>query len=219
MPEPKSNLTELKTEKSLFQTLYDIDVSPHVQTLTISGRTMEYLEWATAWRLAKEVDPKATFKIHWPDERTPYFPTPCGVFVHCEVTVKGTTADDVYSLDKPDPTSFDITNAHQRCLVKCLGRLGLGLKLWETQEREKLTTTPPGEYTMGISKNNSYGLTLNEMGYDLVLKDYGYWTSRIRAEGKPATGEVKRFIENAKVWLDAFTKTQSKESKELDIPF
>lgn len=131
-------------EKSDFQQLYDIDISPFVETLSISGREMDYLEWATAWRLAKEFDPEAKFQIHWSPNAEPYYKTGLGYFVFCSVSLRGITENDVYAIDTKDlPNASDVSNAHQRCLVKCLGRHGLGLKLWEKRKREKLHAEEP----------------------------------------------------------------------------
>lgn len=122
--------------KENFKTLYDIDVSPYIQTYQSGGVDIEYIEWATAWRLAKEFDPLVTFTIHWSENHEPYFKTELGYFVHCSVDLRGAVESDVYALNPK--TTEDVATAHQRCLVKCLGRHGLGLKLWEKKEREEL---------------------------------------------------------------------------------
>lgn len=237
-------------ELSIFEQLYAIDISPFLQTMTIGGRELEYLEWATAWRLAKQFDPNAFFHIRWANPTEPYFKTELGYFVCVEVTIRERVEFDIYAIDtKEMPTASDITNAHQRCLVKCLGRHGLGLKLWEKKEREKLKVDlsrgaptlsshqgpsslqrksvlpSSSEYRMGIPKNRSLGKTLDEMGVKSVQDDFQYWANRISNEGKPAGGEVKKFLDHAEAWLKAVQVSQGKTFdqpppfEDGDIPF
>lgn len=84
----------------------------------------------------------------------------------------------------------------------------------QNAEREKPrgTSTPTrsssglsssGEYKMGIPRNRNFGKSLDEMGEKTVKSDFEYWAGRVSAEGKPATGEVKKFLEHADSWLKA----------------
>lgn len=72
------------------------------------------------------------------------------------------------------------------------------------------------EYRMGIPKNRDLGKTLDEMGVLEVQSSYNYWTSRVKGEGKSASGAVKDFLEAAKAYL---THMQTmKGHKDFDHP-
>jgi hypothetical protein len=222
--------------------LYDLDISPCVQTREEhwtdkygkeKSRTLQYLEWATAWRLVREIYPSATFKIHdfkEGDKEVPYNKTNLGTFVRVTVTIEGREESDTYPVNAKDEDADGIAYTHQRALVKCLGRHGLGLKLWEKEARDKLVGSehpaksgslplPPGEYRFGIKNTRNYGKTLDEIGLPGVTNDLQYWHNRLKMEGKPATGEVKKFIENAEAWVkakNAVTKKASGSSLRVD---
>lgn len=233
MPTPLK--TNHEAPKVVFETLYAIDVSPYVQTRQQGGRSIQYLEWAVAWKLFKQVYPDGAFHISPNSEGLPYFKAEnFGVFVQVSVwTDRATSSVNIewYPVDVPRDgtiTTFEISNAHQRALVKCLGRMGLGLKLWEAAEREEmppsLTLTPtrapgahsPKEFRMGIPKNRNYGKTLEEMGDLEVMNDYNYWLARVKGDGKPATGAVKDFLTAADLYLKA--KARMKGHKDFEEP-
>jgi hypothetical protein len=58
------------------------------------------------------------------------------------------------------------------------------------------------EYRMGIPKTRNLGKTLQEMGLAAVQNDFRYWSERVQQGGKPATGEVKKFLDQASEWLE-----------------
>ena len=47
-------------EKSVFQTLYDIDVSDKIK----QKNGLSYLSWASAWAEVKKAFPDASFKVY-----------------------------------------------------------------------------------------------------------------------------------------------------------
>jgi hypothetical protein len=140
------------SDKSIFDTLYEIDVGPYVETF--KGTTIDYVEWSTSWRMVKQVYPKAQFIIHLYDEvsnvnKVPYLVTALGYFVVCSVKIEDQLETDYYDLETVSdrggtPSVKDVATAHQRCLCKCLARFGFALKLWEKKEREKIKNSDPG---------------------------------------------------------------------------
>lgn len=128
-------------QRDIFTRLYEIDVSPYIQTMTFNGRSSDYLEWATAWRLVREAFPSAHYEVHWfkEDENlVPYLHTKVGFFVQVTVTIEERKETDLYPIDENEVAAFDVAVAHQRALVKCLGRHGFALKLWERTERDEM---------------------------------------------------------------------------------
>ena len=56
-------------EKSVFQTLNEIDVSPFLK----EKNGMKYLPWSSAWTEVKKKYAQATYKVHKTSEGTNYF--------------------------------------------------------------------------------------------------------------------------------------------------
>ena len=54
----------MENNKSVFDTLYEVDVSEHVETKKQDNNTeLKYLSWAWAWKEVKEKYPDATYEI------------------------------------------------------------------------------------------------------------------------------------------------------------
>ena len=123
--------------ESSFNKLYAIDCAQlFKQKESFGGKMVDYLEWATAWKILKRNYPDATYEIKKYDN-APYLKTEFGVFVEVSVTIEGKTETEIYPVTdgkyepiaKPD--ARDIADAHQRALVKAIARHGLGLSAWE----------------------------------------------------------------------------------------
>jgi hypothetical protein len=229
-----------ESPKSVFETLYNLDISDHVQTRMQGGRQIDYLEWATAWKLAKEVYPTCSFTIQENKEGLPYFETPYGLMVHVSVQIEDRCESDWYPVDagREGITTFEIAVAHQRALVKTLGRHGLGLKLWEKAEREEMTSgrvepkpsqpspplsqsSPRTDYIIDLgAKNPLTGKTLEEghhipsrtHGISLLEDSYNWWRKqKVEPNSKP-----DKFLKATEAFLSG--KAQLNEN-DLDIPF
>ena len=126
------------SSKSVWETLSVIDCNDHTETK--NGLT--YLSWAWAWGTLKKHYPKARFEklgLETFDDGT--------AMVRVQVWIPP-ESDDVLSenietveellpvLDyknKPvaSPNAFDVNSAYQRCLVKCLAYMGLGMYIYQ----------------------------------------------------------------------------------------
>ena len=133
---------------SLFKTLYAIDCSEHTEK---KGR-FTYLSWTWAWSMLKQHAPDATFEKHIFDG-IPFMVDSAGyAYVMVTVTAAGESATEVYPVlnhsNKPvqNPSSFDVNSALQRCLVKAIAFLGLGIYIFSGEDL-------PGEYTSNVTKN------------------------------------------------------------------
>lgn len=86
-----------------------------------------------------------------------------------------------------------------------------------TEDDDAEAATERSEYKMNIPKTKNFGKTLQEIGYAQVVADRNYWTSRVKTEGKPATGAVKDFLTHAEAFIKAYEATQSDPTEGLDL--
>jgi hypothetical protein len=124
----------------IFKRLYSVDIAPFIEPM--GNTAITYMEWSTVWRLANENSKHIHYEVHWfreGEQAVPYLETALGYFVQVSVTIDGRTETEIYSLEQKTPRADDVSVAHQRALVKCIGRHGLGLQLWEKKSREALT--------------------------------------------------------------------------------
>lgn len=114
--------------KSVWETLSAIDCSGHTEEK--NGFT--YLAWSWAWETLKKHYPTARFEKHGVHH------LPDGTaLLSCRVWI-----DDIEDVTEvfpvisysnkaiQNPDSFQINTAYQRCLVKCLAYMGLGMYIY-----------------------------------------------------------------------------------------
>lgn len=120
------------TEKSPWSILSRIDVKDRIE----KKNGLSYLSWAWAWGVLKEHFPDAWFRKHEAAGGIPYFIDMQGyAYVRVTVGLDKTGDHEVTETfpildhrNKPiqGPNSFDVNNALQRCLAKCIAYHGLG---------------------------------------------------------------------------------------------
>ena len=126
-------------EKSIFQTLNEIDISSRVRT----KNNAKYLPWSDAWGFVKTLYPQATYQV-LTDDRTGnnYFTDEKTCWVETSVTINGETQTETLPVMNhknqaillADIDSCAVNKAQKRCLVKNLALFGLGLSLWTGEE-------------------------------------------------------------------------------------
>lgn len=140
-------MTEEKN--SVYETLSKINVKPKLEK---KGK-LDYLSWAMAWGMVKQVYPGANYKItEFPEyvqtkngwESTgrdvDYRQTSAGVEVEAVVNINGESySSKLFVMDyrnKPvfSPNYFDINKTQQRALVKALAIAGLGLNVYAGED-------------------------------------------------------------------------------------
>lgn len=138
-----------KDKKSVYENLSEINVKPKLEK---KGK-LDYLSWAMAWGMVKQVYPDANYKItEFPEyvqtkngwEATgrdvDYRQTSAGVEVEAVVTINGESySSKLFVMDyrnKPvlNPNYFDINKTQQRALVKALAIAGLGLNVYAGED-------------------------------------------------------------------------------------
>jgi len=198
------------SSKSVWETLSVIDCNDHTETK--NGLT--YLSWAWAWGTLKKHYPTARFEkmgLERFDDGTAM------VRVHAFIPLDDTHIESVEELlpvldykNKPvaNPNAFDINTAYQRCLVKCLAYMGLGMYIYQGESENPDSSksydviTPEGESERveDLSTVAEVFITFME-GRDLdSLRNF--W-----AMNKAPLGDLERLDpENYKRVFDAFTK-------------
>jgi len=177
---------------NLFKRLNAIDVTPYVEQ---KGQ-FDYLPWATAWRLVKDVDPKASFLVHTFKvtktlesgtivvQEVPYLRTSTGYYVRVTVRIIEQRETELLPVlnyrNQPidSPSSMDVNKAIKRCLVKAIALHGLGLSLWYGEDLpddsggavKKLTDKKAADLKKRIAINGSKSPNVNDYTKDQILK-------------------------------------------------
>jgi len=127
------DVISMEKKKSLFDRCKSIDVSKVVKK---NYNGTNYISWADAWTLLKENFPDATYEVTYFDN-VPYLKTPIGFWVGTSVTVEGTTIKQILPImdnkfnSMTAPSSRDVNDNIQRCLVKNIAMFGLGLSVYQ----------------------------------------------------------------------------------------
>lgn len=130
---------EVKLEKSIFQTLSEVDITSKIK----EKNGTKYLPWSSAWNFIKEKFPKATYEI-LKDERTGnnYFSDGRSCWVEVAITIGEETQHETLAvmnnrnqaIKLEEIDSVAVNKSQKRCLVKCAALFGLGLNLWYGEE-------------------------------------------------------------------------------------
>ena len=158
--------------KSVWETLSVIDCNDHTEE---KGQ-FTYLSWAWAWR---------TLKMHYPLARFDkqghqvLDDGSCMVSVRVwipadEEGINGCIEDVIELLPVLDfknnpimnPNCFDINSAYQRCLVKCLAYMGLGMYIYQG---ETINPDAPVSYSVQDTEGNKEQVTDLTSVADIIL--------------------------------------------------
>ena len=143
-------MTETKADKkSVYEALSEINVKSKLEK---KGQ-LDYLSWAMAWGMVKQVYPDSNYKItEFPEyiqtkngweptgRDVDYRQTSAGVEVEAVVTINGESySSKLFVMDnrnKPvfNPDYFGINKTQQRALVKALAIAGLGLNVYAGED-------------------------------------------------------------------------------------
>ena len=142
-------------EKSIFETLFNINLNEHIE----KKNGLSYISWPYAWAEVKKYYPDASYEIKlFGENNLPYvFDENTGYMVFTSVTIKNITHEMwlpvmdnanktmksvkyVYetkyrkNIPVETATMFDINKAIMRCLVKNLAMFGLGLYIYAGED-------------------------------------------------------------------------------------
>lgn len=130
-------------KKSIFETLYTVDVSEKIK----EKNGLNYLPWSSAWAETKKVYPDATFDVvpqimdSYGNTR-PWHDDGKTGWVEISVTIEGETINESLpimdfknkSIPAENITSTDANKAMKRCLVKCLALFGMATFVFEGED-------------------------------------------------------------------------------------
>ena len=194
--EVQTNKTE--TREHPWRILSRIDVSSHIE----KKNGLSYISWAAAWGLLKDQFPDAWFRKHETSAGIPYFIDVQG-YAYVKVTVGLDLSGDYENTEtfpvldhrnKPivGPSSFEVNNALQRCLAKCIAYHGLGHYIYAGEdlpsEANEAGIEAPHETkaSSATKTSSSHQKGKSEAGIDI---DDG--TGKLtRAEGVKIVGEL-----------------------------
>lgn len=125
-------------KKSVYQTLFDINVNKHVE----NKNGLNYLSWAIAWGEVKQRYPMATYRIYETEGGCIYFTDGRTCWVKTGVTINALEHIEYLpvmdhknrSISLENVTSFDVNKSIQRSLTKALARHGLGLYIYAGED-------------------------------------------------------------------------------------
>lgn len=136
-------LTATQSEKNVFQTLNEYDISEHLK----KKDKIIYLPWSKAWMILKTLYPDSQVEVienagFDSDDVVRYFTDGKTAWVKVAITIKGHTETESLAImdfrNKSIPvaniTSADVEKSIKRCMVKCAALHGLGLSLWTGEE-------------------------------------------------------------------------------------
>lgn len=125
-------------DKTIFQTLSEIDISPKIK----QKNKMDYLPWSSAWDFVKNKYPTATYNIVKTENGCIYHNDGRTCWVETSMTIDGETQTEILpvlnfrneAIGYDKVTTSDVNKSIKRCLVKNLALFGLGLSLWNGEE-------------------------------------------------------------------------------------
>ena len=183
----------MNQNKSIFETLFEINVNDHIE----KKKDLIYLSWPYAWAEVKKKYPDATYKIHlFGENQLPYvFDKSVGYMVFTDVTIDNLThtmwlpvmdssnkamKSEGYNYDtkfKKDiavepATMFDVNKTIMRCLVKNLAMFGLGLYIYSGEDLPEIETEKITAKDASILKSTVKSLDDNSQIYEMILKRY-----------------------------------------------
>ena len=209
---------ETKEPKSVFERLFKIDVSDHIEKKQTGNTTLSYLSWSYAWASVKMRYPDANYEIVRAENGLPYvFDPHTGYMVFTKVTIEGVTHEmwlpvmdgrneamldhpyqkkyKNYSATVEAATMFDINKTIMRCLVKNLAMFGLGLYIYAGED------LPVDIDTTDVAQSWHDKLEQTAAFYVTDIPDENLEMIKKVCEGD-SEEECKKMFERTKVYLE-----------------
>lgn len=183
----------MNENKSVFETLFEINVNDHIE----KKKDLTYLSWPYAWAEVKKKYPNATYKIHlFGEKQLPYvFDESTGYMVFTSVTIENLThtmwlpvmdsanktmKSTSYTYNtkfKKDilveaATMFDVNKTIMRCLVKNLAMFGLGLYIYSGEDLPEIETEKISIKDANILKDIIRKIDDGDKIYSMILNRY-----------------------------------------------
>ena len=166
----------MNNKKSIFETLFEINVNERVE----KKNGLSYLSWAYAWAEVKKLYPSANYKVYETESGCIYFTDGKTCWVKTGVTI-----DDLEHIEYlpvmdyrnrsillENVTSFDVNKSIQRSLTKALARHGLGLYIYAGEDLPEIETERITQKDAVILKNMVNKMDSEGAIYNMILKRY-----------------------------------------------
>lgn len=162
--------------KSIFETLFEINVNDHVE----KKNGLSYLSWAYAWAEVKKKFPDANYKVYETENGCIYFTDGKTCWVKTGVEICGLEHIEYLpvmdyknkSVNLENVTSFDVNKSIQRSLTKALARHGLGLYLYAGEDLPEIETQKISVKDAKILQNVVKEFEDPDKVYEALLKRY-----------------------------------------------
>ena len=208
--------------KSIFETLFEINVNDHVE----KKNGLSYLSWPYAWGEVKKLYPEANYKIYETENSCIYFTDGRTCWVKTGVIIEDLEHIEYLpvmdyrnkSISLENITSFDVNKTIQRSLTKALARHGLGLYLYSEEDLPEIEIEKISAKDANILKNVVKNFDDPDELYSALLEKYNVksfkeLTVKQRTEILEGLNEMERNrgVKNGdKVYGTRSTKRQAK---------
>ena len=163
-------------EKSVFETLFEINVNDHVE----KNNGLSYLSWPYAWAEVKKCFPDANYKVYETESGCIYFTDGKTCWVKTGVEIAGLEHIEYLpimdyknkSISLENITSFDVNKSIQRSLTKALARHGLGLYLYAGEDFPEIEIEKISAKDAKILQNVVRNFDEPDKLYATLLKKY-----------------------------------------------
>ena len=162
--------------KSIFETLFEINVNDHVE----KKNGLSYLSWPYAWAEVKKRFPDANYKVYETESGGIYFTDGKTCWVKTGVEIAGIEHIEYLpimdyknkSISLENITSFDVNKSIQRSLTKALARHGLGLYLYAGEDFPEIEIEKISAKDAKILQNVVRNFDEPDKLYATLLKKY-----------------------------------------------
>ena len=163
-------------EKSVFETLFEINVNGHVE----KKNGLSYLSWPYAWAEVKKRFPDANYKVYEMENGCIYFTDGKTCWVKTGIEIAGLEHIEYLpimdyknkSISLENVTSFDVNKSIQRSLTKALARHGLGLYLYAGEDLPEIEVEKISAKDAKILQNVVRNFDEPDKLYAMLLKRY-----------------------------------------------
>ena len=162
--------------KSVFETLFEINVNDHVE----KKNGLSYLSWPYAWAEVKKRFPDANYKVYEMENGCIYFTDGKTCWVKTGIEIAGLEHIEYLpimdyknkSISLENVTSFDVNKSIQRSLTKALARHGLGLYLYAGEDLPEIEVEKISAKDAKILQNVVRNFDEPDKLYATLLKKY-----------------------------------------------
>ena len=162
--------------KSIFETLFEINVNDHVE----KKNGLSYLSWPYAWAEVKKRFPDANYKVYEMENGCIYFTDGKTCWVKTGIEIAGLEHIEYLpimdyknkSISLENVTSFDVNKSIQRSLTKALARHGLGLYLYAGEDLPEIEVEKISAKDAKILQNVVRNFDEPDKLYAMLLKRY-----------------------------------------------